>query len=194
MASDAGRQRGPRAAEAADPRVLILPGIDDSGPAHWQTLWQADLVGCARVAARDWGHPVCGEWVAALDSTLARLAETDPRPVLLVAHSLGCLQVVHWAAAHTRVVRGALLVAPPDPTAEEFPGAASGFAPLPERVLPFPSVLIASRDDPYASLDFSRRCAEAWHSRFVEIGAHGHINAESGLGDWPQGRAWLDCL
>jgi predicted alpha/beta hydrolase family esterase len=112
-----------------------------------------------------------------------------------VAHSLGSLQVVHWAAAgHRHAIRGALLVAPPDPLAAGFPAEASGFAPLPERALPFPSVLVASHDDPYASLDFSRRCAEAWQSRFVEVGAHGHINAESGLGDWPQGRAWLDWL
>jgi uncharacterized protein len=177
------------AAASPSPRLLILPGICNSGPTHWQTLWESKLPGCARLGARDWNWPDCREWVAALESALAH---SGRRPVVLVAHSLGCLQVVHWAATHEqRAIQGALLVAPPDPMGAAFPAQASGFAPLPDVVLPFPSVVVASSDDPFASLDFSRRCAEQWHSQLVEAGPHGHINADSDLGDWPEGRALL---
>jgi predicted alpha/beta hydrolase family esterase len=187
--------RGPdeeRAAVESRPRVLVLPGICNSGPRHWQTLWESRIPGCARLGARDWSRPDRAEWVAALESALAHGGRL---PVILVAHSVGCLQVVHWAAAHgKRAIQGALLVAPPDPTSTTFPRKASGFAPLPDIVLPFPSMLVASSDDPYASLDFSRRCAQQWHSHFVEAGPHGHLNADSNLGDWPEGRALLERL
>ena len=197
MAKDVARSPEATSSQA---RVLILPGICDSGPKHWQTLWESKIPGCARVAARDWNHPERGEWVSALESTLAQI---EPLPVILVAHSLGCLQVVHWAAAHgqelqnkrkKRDIRGALLVAPPDPVGGAFPREATGFAPLPEIALPFPSLLVASSDDPFASLDFSRRCAEQWHSQLIEAGPHGHINTDSALGDWPEGRALLERL
>jgi predicted alpha/beta hydrolase family esterase len=121
--------------------------------------------------------------------------------VVLVAHSLGCLLVPHAAATApsrevlARHVRGALLVAPPDPDAISFPtDIARGFDPLPLEHLPFPSVLVASHDDPYADFAFARRIAAAWGSELVDAGARGHLNAESGLGDWPEGRRLLDRL
>jgi uncharacterized protein len=174
--------------------VLILPGINDSGPAHWQTLWQQALPTAQRVIQADWDHPVCTEWMAALHRSLDEVVGS----AVLVAHSLGCLQVVHAAAvagpSFARVVRGALLVAPPDPDAPSFPKIAVGFRPLPLAPLPFPSVLVASRTDPYSSFEFSQRIAAAWGSELVDLGPCGHINAASGLGAWPTGRAWLDRL
>jgi uncharacterized protein len=169
---------------------LILPGIGDSGPGHWQTAWEQTLPGAIRVPAQDWDHPVCSEWIAALERVVA---EVGP-DAILVAHSLGCLQVVHWANETARVVRGALLVAPPDPEAGAFPCDAIGFRLLPKVRLPFASTILASTNDPFASLDFSHRCAEAWGSQLVALGPRGHINADSALGDWPEGRLYLERL
>ena len=170
--------------------MLIVPGIGDSGAAHWQSLWQAANLGFRRVAQRDWEHPVCDEWVTTLEKTLKGI----PGPVVLVAHSLGCLLVAHWAASTTFTVQGALLVAVPDPLGAHFPVEARGFAPLPRTPLPFPSLLVASSDDSFGSMPHAQACAAAWGSRLVNIGAAGHINAASGLGHWPAGQALLQTL
>jgi uncharacterized protein len=170
--------------------VLMLPGIGDSGPAHWQSLWQAANPGFRRVLQRDWDHPVCHEWVTTLEDTLQEMRG----PVVLVAHSLGCLLVAHWAVSATLAVKGALLVAVPDPLGARFPREAQGFSPLPRAPLPFPSVVVASSDDPYAPIPHAQACAAAWGSRLVNIGAAGHVNAASGLGHWPAGQALLQAL
>ena len=174
------------------PSFLILPGINDSGPEHWQSRWERALPGARRVKQSDWDSPACADWVA----TLGRAVADVPGDIVLVAHSLGCLLVAHAVAARalTPSVRGALLVAPPDPDAPAFPDIATGFRPLPLRRLPFPSVLVASESDDYSSIEFSARVADAWGSRFVNAGRAGHLNAASGLGDWPAGRAYLDDL
>ncbi len=174
--------------------VLMLPGYGGSGPQHWQTLWEKEHQRFRRVEARDWDHPVRGEWVGNLEAAVAA-AQGDGPDVVLVAHSLACLQVAHWAAVtpltHVTTVKGALLVAPPDPESPAFPPAAAGFTPLPLSPLPFPSILVASTDDPYASTAFSEQCAHAWGSRLVFIGAAGHINAASGVGEWEEGKVLL---
>jgi predicted alpha/beta hydrolase family esterase len=170
--------------------ILILPGIGDSGPGHWQTLWEQGSPAMQRVHARDWEQPICAEWVAALE---AAVEHSGPQAVL-VAHSLACLQVAHWSAGSRLRIRAALLVAVPDPAGPSFPAQAQGFAPIPLQRLAFPSIVVASSDDPHGSIAHARRCAQAWGSRLVEIGAAGHINAGSGLGEWPQGRALLDGL
>ena len=164
--------------------VLLIPGIHNSGPRHWQSLWQAQHAGVSRVEQADWDRPVCSAWVQALDDAVARAAE----PPILVAHSLGCLVAAHWAARHARPVHALLLVAVPDPSGPEFPGAAHGFAPLPDSLPPTqPRVLMSSSSDPYSTPAFSARCAAAWHAEHVALGALGHINADSGLGAWQQG-------
>lgn len=170
--------------------VLIIPGIGDSGPAHWQTLWQTGRDNFRRVRQRDWDRPERREWVAALDTAVAAV----DGPLVLVAHSLGCLTVAHWAALEPRRVQGALLVAPPDPAAPTFPEAATGFAPVPAVRLGFASIVVASSNDPYAGPDRARAYARAWGSRLVDAGPLGHINAGSGLGAWPAGWALLQTL
>ena len=168
--------------------VLTLPGIGDSGPQHWQSIWERDDASIRRVRQRDWDRPVCGDWVDALDRAVVE-ADAD---VVLVAHSLACLMLAHWVQQTARSVRGALLVAPPDPSGPNFPrDSALGFAPVPMDAFGFASIVVVSQDDPYDSLDFARRCAGAWGSRLVDIGSAGHINADSGLGSWPRGRALL---
>jgi predicted alpha/beta hydrolase family esterase len=170
--------------------VLILPGYGGSGPEHWQSLWERAHPLFRRVEERDWDAPDRGQWVAALE---AAVLASGPDTVL-VAHSLACLQVAHWAGGTRLFVRGALLVAIPDPDAPPFPDAARGFAPVPLSPLPFPAIVVGSSDDPYATPGFTARCATAWGARHVSAGAAGHINADSGLGDWPEGYALLEAL
>ncbi len=172
--------------------VLVLPGYLNSGEGHWQTRWEAAHAHFARVRMPDWEHPVRDEWCRTLDAALA----AAHAPVLLAAHSLGCLTTAFWATRyatpeHLAKVAGALLVAVPDPAGDGFPADASGFAPVPLKRLPFATIVVASTDDPYGGVPFSQACAAAWGSRWISIGALGHINADSGLGDWEDGLDWL---
>jgi predicted alpha/beta hydrolase family esterase len=167
--------------------VLILPGLSDSGPRHWQTLWFAGRPGFRRVEQQDWETPRCADWVEALDAAVVQAG----RGALLVAHSAACALVAHWSVAHPRRIRGALLVGPSDTEAPSYPKGPTGFAPMPLGRFEFASTVVASTDDPYVSLERARQFATRWGSRFVVIGAVGHINAASGIGAWPAG---LDLL
>ncbi len=168
--------------------VLVLPGWQSSGPAHWQSRWEA-LHGYRRVEQHDWMLPLRGDWTARLEEVIV----DTPGPVVLVAHSLGCLLVAAWAAhsRHTGRVRGALLVAPGDAERPELAVPLHSWSPIVRQRLPFPSVLVGSRNDPYCRFDRAQGLAADWGARFVDLGEAGHINAESGLGDWPQGHEWL---
>ncbi len=169
--------------------VLILPGWQNSGPDHWQSRWEA-LHGFRRVEQHDWLTPRRGDWLARLDEVVV----DSPQPVVLVAHSLGCILTSAWAhfSRHTHRVRGALLVAPGDVEQPDLAAQLPGWAPIVRQVLPFPSVLAGSRDDPYCHFERAEGLARDWGSRFIDLGARGHINAESGLGDWPEGLAWIE--
>ena len=168
--------------------ILIAPGIGNSGPEHWQSLWQAHLPGARRLAVPDWDHVDCIDWVAAI---AREIAASGPETVI-VAHSLGCLAVAHWAARTSLVIRGALLVAPPDPDGPAFPaGDARGFTPLPLTRFTFPSLVVTSNNDPYGSEAHAQTCAAGWGSDIVYLGALGHLNAASGIGDWEEGLALL---
>ena len=168
--------------------VLILPGWQNSGPAHWQSLWQA-AHGYERVEQHDWLRPLRGDWIARLEDVVLQ----QKTPVVLVAHSLGCLLVAAWAAHshNTHRVQAALLVAPGDAEREEMRPVLASWSPIPLQPLPFKSMLVGSHNDPYCSLARAQRFASAWGADFVDAGAQGHLNAESGLGDWPQGQALL---
>jgi uncharacterized protein len=172
--------------------ILVIPGLSGSGAEHWQTVWERLDARCVRVEQRDWEAPVCTEWCARLEEAVTA-AHDD---VVLVAHSLGCLLVAHWAyAGSVERIKGALLVAPPDvECAERTPEVTRDFAPIPREALPFESILVASRDDSFASIEFARELAEAWGARFVDAGELGHINADSKLGTWEAGRVLLDEL
>ncbi len=166
--------------------VLIVPGIGGSGPLHWQSRWEALKPAYRRVEMPDWDRPELEAWVGALEAA-ARSAAAAP---VIVAHSLGCLAVAHWAARGGRA-RAALLVAVPDPAGAEFPEVASSFGPVPLAALAFSTRIVASQNDPYGCFEFAARCATAWGSVVTDVGAAGHINAESGLGDWPVGQQLL---
>jgi predicted alpha/beta hydrolase family esterase len=169
-------------------QVLVLPGWQNSGPAHWQSRWE-ELHGYVRVDQHDWMRPLRGDWIARLEEVL--LAQDGPS--ILVAHSLGCLLAVAWAShsRNTHLVTGALLVAPGDAEREELRPVLTSWAPIPMKPLPFRSVLLGSHNDPYCSLARVQAFASAWGSEWVDCGAAGHINAESGLGDWSDGHAIL---
>ena len=166
------------------PRVLTLPGWQSSGVGHWQTLWEAQH-GCTRVEQHDWQRPLRGDWTARLQDVL--LAE--PAPVVLVAHSLGCILTAWWAAhaADTSRVIGALLVAPPEIERDDLRQAIPGWSPPARQRLPFPSVVAISSDDPYGSATYTSQLAQDWGATLYNLGPRGHLNAESGLGDWPEG-------
>lgn len=172
-------------------QILLLPGWQNSGPDHWQSRWQ-DRFGYTRVEQHDWLHPLRGDWIARLEDVVLSL----DAPVLLVAHSLGCQLVAAWAqlSKNARRVCGALLVAPGDAERDELRAVLPSWSPLVLDTLPFPSTLVASSDDPYCEPARAAQFARAWGSELVTLGAMGHINADSGLGDWPQGQALLHAL
>ncbi len=165
--------------------TIHLPGIGGSGPEHWQTLWEAADASIARFAPESWDAPDLGDWTRAMARAVAAATE----PPLLVAHSLACLLVAQAAARGVAGVGGAVLVSVPDAAGPAFPREAAGFGPVPTAPLPFPALVIASTNDPFGTLDHMQRCAQAWGAGLVVAGPLGHINAASGLGDWPQGAA-----
>ena len=163
--------------------VLILPGFGNSGPHHWQTLWGLRHPDWQRVELGHWDSPVCDDWVSRLDVGV----KACPTPPILVAHSLACLLVAHWASRSSLAIEGAFLVAVPDPQSEYFPATAHGFESVPMEPFAFRSLVVASMNDSFGSLAHARDCATAWGSGLVDIGQAGHINAESGHGEWREG-------
>ncbi len=175
-----------------DRTVFLLPGWMNSDADHWQSHWERRH-GDQRVDQADWEWPRRGDWMARLDEVLQQTPGLIERPALLVAHSLGCQLVAAWAAhsAHTARVAGALLVAAPDTEREDMPPQLHNWRPIRRQRLPFPSVLVSSTDDPFCSPERSAGMASDWGATLVVAGAKGHLNAASGLGDWPEGRALL---
>ena len=172
-------------------RHLLVPGLHNSGPGHWQTAWEETRPDCSRVQMGSWESPDAAQWTAAID----RSVEDSPVPVVFAAHSLGCLAVALWAA-HAKPsalakIRGALLVAPPDVRGQDAPQSLAQFRDAHEKPLPFRSILVASRNDPYATFQSSLRMAALWGARVVDAGDAGHINAQSNLGDWQEGQGYL---
>ncbi len=196
----------------SSPRVLLLPGWQNSGPLHWQSRWEA-LHGYTRVEQHDWMWPLRGDWITRLEDVVGRIDAADDRApgeadapegvlagatpgIVLVAHSLGCILTAAWASIsrHPHRVQGALLVAPGDVDPPDTPSPLRSWSPIVMQRLPFPSVLVASRNDPYCTFERAQAMAQAWGSRLVDAGPAGHLNSQSGLGDWPQGHAHLRAL
>lgn len=169
---------------AADADILILPGLSNSGPDHWQSRWETRLSTAQRVVQRDWDAPLRAEWVETIEREVAK----RQRPVVCVSHSLGGIALILAAPRIGAKVAGAFIVAPPSEEAvARLSSIDPAFLPFPRRPLPFPSVVVASSDDPYADIAFSREFAASLGAQFIDAGAAGHINAESGRGPWPEG-------
>jgi len=179
--------------KTSDVDILIVPGWSSSGRDHWQSRWEHSLKTARRVVQDNWMEPEREAWVGRIIETVVESA----RPVVLVGHSLGVAAVAHMAQRVPKgFLSGAFLVAPADvdnaaqwPATEglQFNAAESGFAPLPLTPLAFPSVMIASSNDPYCTIERARAMADAWGSTLVEAGDVGHINGASGHGPWPEG-------
>jgi uncharacterized protein len=171
--------------------VLILPGWKNSGTSHWQTLWEQRHA-YVRVDQHEWLKPLRGDWMTRLEEMVLSRDE----PAVLVAHGLGCILVAAWSARsmNTRRVKAALLVAPLDTEQPGLRDQLPGWSPIELQTLAFPSVLVASRGDPSCEFDRARLFGYAWGSQFMDHGASGHINANSGLASWPEGHVLLQDL
>jgi hypothetical protein len=184
-----------------EPTVLIVPGLRDAVAQHWQTLLEARL--------RDAGRPVasvppmgrddldCAPRVAAIEAA----ARSVDGPIVIVAHSGGCVMVAHWARRTRRAVHGALLAAPPDFDEAMPPGYPTlqalrdgGWLPVPRERLPFRSIVAASRNDPLARFERVAELARAWGSRLDDLGEVGHLNPASGFGPWPGAEQYIAAL
>jgi len=172
------------------PLIFTHPGLYSSGPLHWQTIWEREH-GFTRIEQLDWNTPVCDVWIDNIESKLdpARFDET-----ILVGHSLACITIVKWHEKFGHRIRGALLVAPSDTEAPSYPQGTTGFTPLPLTRLPFPSIVVTSSNDYYVTRERAAAFADAWGSQLIIVGPLGHINAESGLGNWPEGLSILNQL
>jgi uncharacterized protein len=168
-------------------RIITLPGIGNSGPDHWQSRWEKKCPDMVRFKPESWDEPEIDNWLDALETVVRMVGPTG----ILVAHSLSCLLVAHWSKRSSLRIAGAFLVAVPDPSTPAFPAEAASFAPTPAARLGFPSMILASSNDPYASIAYARQCARQWGSALVEVGPLGHANVASGIGDWPRGRNQL---
>lgn len=164
--------------------VLVQPGLRSSGPAHWQTLWERRHPGWRRVEQQDWAVADLDVWADRLQLAIRGAGA----PVLIVAHSFGCLVTAHLGGLFPAGIAAALLVAPANP--EKF-GIAGR---LPQGPLAFPTHVIASANDPWMPLQLAQHWALCWGAVFTGIGEAGHINAESGFGEWPRGLQLLDQL
>ena len=174
-----------------DATVVLVPGLRGPVQDHWQTRLAATLPNVRTVPPLGRNEPSLDARVAQLD----RVVEDVAGPVVLVGHSAGALVVVHWAAAKRTgsPVVGALLATPPV-FAEELPPQypsidrlrGEGWLPIPRSPLPFPSIVAASSDDPLGNPVRLRSLAASWGSKWLDLGAVGHLNPESGYGDWPQ--------
>jgi predicted alpha/beta hydrolase family esterase len=168
--------------------ILVLPGWHNSEPGHWQSEWQGIFPNMRRVEQEDWETPCYADWGKNLSAAVAGCR----RPIMFVAHSLGTSLVMRWAHENdARGIAGAFLVAASDRDRfDNEPNAPiRGFAPMIAAPLPFPSMLLASRNDNRVSFDRAKFFANAWGSIFVDAGSLGHMGTELGL--WPQGLVWL---
>jgi predicted alpha/beta hydrolase family esterase len=162
---------------------LILPGLHGSGPDHWQRWWLNTSREARLVEQDDWENPRLADWLERLAAAVAAIPDAT-----LIAHSLACALVARFAAGTSRLaIRGALLVAPADVDAPTLPPEARDFAPMALQRLPFPSLVVASSNDPYVTMSRARLFAARWGAEFIDIGAKGHISTDDGFGPWPEG-------
>lgn len=163
--------------------TLIVPGLHGSEPEHWQSWWQQQDPQSLRVHQQDWHNADLLRWSQRVE---AAIHAAYPQKVWLVAHSFGCLATIHAALKNPSLIAGVFLVAPADPDRFGIDHQ------LLSEMLPFPSLLIASANDPYLSLNKAMTWAQIWGSQTINLGLVGHINVASGFGAWPQGVRLFD--
>ena len=172
------------AMKVADANILIVPGYMNSGDDHWQSRWEKKLSSARRVEQDEWSKPVREEWAA----KVADAVNACEKPPVIVAHSLGIPTVLHALPMFTRKVAGGFFVAPPDVSNPEIrPKHLMTFGPYPREPLPFPAIVVGSRNDHYCRYEVAEDLASAWGALLIDGGEAGHINADSGHGPWPEG-------
>ena len=172
-------------------QYLIVPGLGNSGPEHWQTFFEQSGNNFQRILQKEWDAPDCNDWISTVDTMVVQY---DPANTILIGHSLGCATIVHWALKYNRKIKAALLVAPSDVDAPVYTFPATGFAPLPLQKLPFKTLMVASSNDHWVSIERATFFAGQWGSDIINIGEAGHINAVSGYGPWKEGLSILHSL
>jgi uncharacterized protein len=170
---------------------FIVPGLGNSGKEHWQTFFENSATNFQRINQQEWDAPECNKWIAEIDKAIN---DYDLLNVVLIGHSLGCCAIAHWATVYNKKIKGALLVAPSDIENPIYTFPATGFAPISLNKINFKTIVVASKDDPWVSLERAKLFAGNWGSEFVNIGNAGHINASSGYGKWLDGLTILKTL
>ena len=166
--------------------LLLLPGLGDSDPLHWQSFWLKKFNPSTKLVQENWDEPKLEDWLKELKKAIQKINS----PTILVAHSLAVSLIMHWASAnsHPNIV-GALLVAPADvDSPDHTPEVIRNFSPMPLQKLSFPSIVVCSENDPYMDLKKGEYLAEKWGSEFINIGQKGHINSNSNLDYWEEGQ------
>lgn len=170
---------------------LIVPGLGNSGPQHWQTYFENSAPNFARIEQKEWNSPVCADWIKNIDQ---HISHYDPAGVIFIGHSLGCTAIAHWAKEFKKNIKGAMLVAPSDIEAPQYNFTATGFSPIPLEKINFNTIVVASENDVWVSLERAAFFAAHWGSEFINIGKAGHINADSGHTNWDDGLTILKKL
>lgn len=170
--------------------VIILPGRGGSDEHHWQSHWKKLYSDFLWLRQEEWDHPRCEDWLNVLNAAIQQAG----KPVILIAHSLSVSLVAHWATRFTGNVAGALLVAPSDVESPDYLPGTEGFAPQPDQKLPFPSIVVASTNDPKVTFARAEKFAQSWGSNFVNAGEHGHMGSADRLQEWPFGQQQLAAL
>jgi uncharacterized protein len=170
---------------------FIVPGLGNSGPEHWQTFFENTGDNFKRIEQQEWDAPDCNDWVTTIDKALTGY---DLSTIILIGHSLGCTTIAHWAKQYQKTIKGALLVAPSDIENPVYTFPATGFAPIPVDKINFKTIVVASTDDVWVSVERATLFANNWGSELVNIGTAGHINAASGYFQWQEGLTILKRL
>jgi predicted alpha/beta hydrolase family esterase len=170
---------------------FTIPGDGNSGPEHWQTYFEKSRENFQRVNQQEWDSPICADWIQAIDNALSNY---DLSQVVLIGHSLGCSTIAHWALRYNKIIKGALLVAPGDVDALPSDYPAKGFSPMPKAKINFKTIVVASDDDMWVSVERAKYFADCWGSEFINIGKAGHINVAAGYGQWSKGLEILKML
>lgn len=163
---------------------LIVPGLGNSGQAHWQTFFENSASNFTRIQQRDWEAPSCDDWIRTIDREASKYPLSS---VVLIGHSMGCTAITHWYRQYQKEIKGALLVAPSDLEAPAYTFPATGFTPIPLEKINFKTIVVASENDEWVSPERARFFATNWESEFISLGKSGHINVASGYGEWKEG-------
>ena len=167
--------------------TVFVPGYGNSVNGHWQELWYHEMENSYWVDQKNWDNPVCSVWVETFNTLIQSIKE----PIFLITHSLGGNTVIEWSRLYTASIIGAFFVVFPDVQGKNLPKEIIGYENPPLGKLPFPSVAIASTNDPYSTIERTIFFAEKWGSRVITVGDAGHVNVDAGFGHWPEGKKQL---